>query len=83
MKSFALAVALGAAWVGMAAAAQAQISDGKIRIGVLSDEQGPGEISGRGVQIAGPKFTPPPVTTSPDPSTKPPPLTRLRCRIST
>ena len=53
MKSFALAVALGAAWVGMAAAAQAQISDGKIRIGVLSDMAGLySDINGEGSAMA-------------------------------
>ncbi len=53
MKGFALAVALGTALSGVAASAQAQMSDGKIKIGVLSDLTGVySDINGEGSAMA-------------------------------
>lgn len=53
MKGLVLAVALGAAVAGVAAPASAQMSDGKIRIGVLSDLTGVySDINGEGSATA-------------------------------
>jgi len=53
MKALALTAVLGAAWIASAAPAGAQISDDRIRIGVLSDLAGIySDINGEGAAVA-------------------------------